>query len=83
MQRRALDTAHAKSDPCPMTDAASAPATTAAKSRKPISGAAARVAREYLGPYRLHMATAAVCALVVHTVARGLPDWNLGGRALK
>ena len=25
----------------------------------------------------------AVCALVVHTVARGLPDWNLGGRALK
>jgi biotin transport system substrate-specific component len=24
-----------------------------------------------------------VCALVVHTVARGLPDWNLGGRALK
>jgi biotin transport system substrate-specific component len=25
----------------------------------------------------------AVCALVVHTVARGLPDWNFGGRALK
>lgn len=24
-----------------------------------------------------------VCALVVHTVARGLPDWNFGGRALK
>ncbi len=25
----------------------------------------------------------AVCALVVHTVARGLPDWNFGSRALK
>jgi biotin transport system substrate-specific component len=25
----------------------------------------------------------AVCALVVHTVARGVPDWNFGGRALK
>lgn len=25
----------------------------------------------------------AVCALVVHTVARGLPDWQFGGRALK
>ena len=25
----------------------------------------------------------AVCALVVHTVARGLPDWSFGGRALK
>jgi biotin transport system substrate-specific component len=25
----------------------------------------------------------AVCAMVVHTVARGLPDWNFGGRALK
>lgn len=25
----------------------------------------------------------AVCALVVHTVARGIPDWNFGGRALK
>ena len=25
----------------------------------------------------------AVCAIVVHTVARGLPDWNFGGRALK
>jgi biotin transport system substrate-specific component len=24
-----------------------------------------------------------VCALVVHTVARGIPDWNFGGRALK
>ena len=24
-----------------------------------------------------------VCALVVHTVARGLPDWQFGGRALK
>jgi biotin transport system substrate-specific component len=24
-----------------------------------------------------------VCALVVHTVARGLPDWHFGGRALK
>lgn len=24
-----------------------------------------------------------VCAMVVHTVARGLPDWNFGGRALK
>ncbi len=26
---------------------------------------------------------AGVCAMVVHTVARGLPDWNFGGRALK
>ena len=25
----------------------------------------------------------AVCAMVVHTVVRGLPDWNFGGRALK
>ena len=25
----------------------------------------------------------AVCAMVVHTVARGLPDWDFGGRALK
>ncbi len=25
----------------------------------------------------------AVCAMVVHTVARGLPDWQFGGRALK
>ncbi len=25
----------------------------------------------------------AVCALVVHTVARGVPEWNFGGRALK
>jgi biotin transport system substrate-specific component len=25
----------------------------------------------------------AVCAMVVHTVARGLPDWHFGGRALK
>ncbi len=25
----------------------------------------------------------AVCAMVVHTVARGLPDWNFGGHALK
>jgi biotin transport system substrate-specific component len=25
----------------------------------------------------------AICAMVVHTVARGLPDWNFGGRALK
>ena len=25
----------------------------------------------------------AVCAMVVHTVARGLPDWTFGGRALK
>ena len=25
----------------------------------------------------------AVCAAVVHTVARGLPDWQFGGRALK
>ena len=65
MQRRALDTAHAKSDPCLMTDAATASAKSAAKPRKPMSGAAARVAREYLGAYRLHMATAAVCALVV------------------
>jgi biotin transport system substrate-specific component len=24
-----------------------------------------------------------ICALVVHTVARGLPDWQFGGRALK
>jgi biotin transport system substrate-specific component len=24
-----------------------------------------------------------LCALVVHTVARGLPDWRFGGRALK
>lgn len=24
-----------------------------------------------------------VCAMVVHTVARGLPDWHFGGRALK
>lgn len=24
-----------------------------------------------------------VCAMVVHTVARGVPDWNFGGRALK
>jgi biotin transport system substrate-specific component len=24
---------------------------------------------------------AALCALVVHTVARGLPDWHFGGRA--
>lgn len=26
---------------------------------------------------------AAICAMVVHTVARGLPDWNFGDRALK
>jgi biotin transport system substrate-specific component len=26
---------------------------------------------------------AGMCAMVVHTVARGLPDWNFGGRALK
>ena len=25
----------------------------------------------------------AVCAMVVHTVARGLPDWDFGSRALK
>lgn len=25
----------------------------------------------------------ALCAMVVHTVARGLPDWHFGGRALK
>ena len=25
----------------------------------------------------------AVCAIVVHTVARGVPDWQFGGRALK
>ena len=25
----------------------------------------------------------ALCALVVHTVARGLPDWHFGGQALK
>ena len=25
----------------------------------------------------------AVCAMVVHTVARGVPDWQFGGRALK
>ena len=25
----------------------------------------------------------AVCAMVVHTVAKGLPDWHFGGRALK
>jgi biotin transport system substrate-specific component len=25
----------------------------------------------------------AVCAMVVHTVARGLPDWHFGGRVLK
>jgi biotin transport system substrate-specific component len=25
----------------------------------------------------------AVCAMVVHTVARGVPDWHFGGRALK
>jgi biotin transport system substrate-specific component len=24
-----------------------------------------------------------LCAVVVHTVARGVPDWNFGGRALK
>jgi len=24
-----------------------------------------------------------VCAMVVHTVARGLPDWQFGGRAVK
>ena len=24
----------------------------------------------------------ALCAMVVHTVARGLPDWRFGGRAL-
>ena len=24
-----------------------------------------------------------ICAAVVHTVARGLPDWHFGGRALK
>ena len=25
----------------------------------------------------------ALCAMVVHTVARGLPDWHFGGRVLK
>ena len=25
----------------------------------------------------------ALCAMVVHTVARGVPDWHFGGRALK
>lgn len=25
----------------------------------------------------------ALCAMVVHTVARGLPDWHFGGRTLK
>jgi biotin transport system substrate-specific component len=25
----------------------------------------------------------AVCAMVLHTVARGLPDWDFGGRELK
>jgi hypothetical protein len=24
-----------------------------------------------------------LCAVVVYTVARGVPDWNFGGRALK
>ena len=24
-----------------------------------------------------------LCAMVVHTVARGVPDWHFGGRVLK
>ncbi len=48
-----------------MTAPASAPASTAAKPRKLLGGVAARVARDYLGPYRVQMTTAALCALVV------------------